>query len=86
MAASVSARPTWSDAVLGTRPLAWVGRVSYSTYLYHMPLVLLMGKLLPGFGGWAALPAYLAALMGVSWLSWRFVERPFLARRRTDSP
>jgi peptidoglycan/LPS O-acetylase OafA/YrhL len=86
MAAAVSARPSWSDAVLATKPLAWVGRVSYSTYLYHMPLVLLMGKLLPGFGGWAALPAYLAALMAVSWLSWRFVERPFLARRRADSP
>jgi peptidoglycan/LPS O-acetylase OafA/YrhL len=86
MAASVSARPTWSDAVLATRPLAWVGRVSYSTYLYHMPLVLLMGKLLPGFGGWAAMPAYLAALMAVSWLSWRFVERPFLARRSAVSP
>lgn len=86
MAAAVSARPSWSAAALAPRPLAWVGRVSYSTYLYHMPLVLLMGKLLPGFGGWMAFPLYLAALMGVSWLSYRFVERPFLARRRADSP
>ncbi len=39
-----------------------------------------------GLGGWAAFPVYLAALMGVSWLSYRFVERPFLARRRADSP
>ena len=86
LAAAVSARPAWSDAVLAPAPLAWVGRVSYSTYLYHMPLLLLMGKLLPGFGGWLALPAYLAALMALSGLSYRFVERPFLARRRADSP
>ncbi len=86
MAAAVSARPSWSHAVLAPAPLAWVGRVSYSTYLYHMPLVLLLTRLAPGLGGWLALPAYLAALMAVSWLSWRFVERPFLARRRAESP
>ena len=86
MAAAVSARPAWSAAVLAPSPLAWVGRVSYSTYLYHMPLVLLMGKLMPGFGGWTALPAYLATLLALSWLSYRYVESPFLARRRADSP
>jgi peptidoglycan/LPS O-acetylase OafA/YrhL len=86
LAAAVSARPAWSDAVLAPRPLAWAGRVSYSAYLYHMPLVLLMGKLLPGFGGWTALPAYLATLLALSWLSYRYVESPFLARRRADSP
>ncbi len=86
IAAAVSARPAWGDIVLAPRPLAWVGRVSYSTYLYHMPLLLLMGKLLPGFGGWLALPAYLAALLAISGLSYRFVERPFLAGRPPDSP
>jgi peptidoglycan/LPS O-acetylase OafA/YrhL len=86
LAAAVSARPAWGDAVLAPRPLAWVGRVSYSAYLYHMPLLLLMGKLLPGLGGWLALPAYLAALLALSGISYRWVESPFLARRRADSP
>lgn len=86
LACGVSGRPAWSDAVLAPAPLAWAGRVSYSAYLYHLPLLLLMGKLFPGFGGWLAFPAYLGILAAVSWLSWRFVEVPFLARRRPDSP
>lgn len=86
LAATVSARPAWAAAVLGRGPLAFAGRVSYSTYLYHMPLVLLMGKFLPGLGGAAAFPAYLATLAALSWLSWRFVETPFLARRPPARP
>jgi len=86
LAAAVSARPDWATAILGRGPLAFAGRVSYSAYLYHMPLLLLMGKFLPGLAGFAAFPAYLAALAAISWLSFRFVETPFLARRPAANP
>ena len=67
---------TWISAMLSRGPLPFVGRVSYSIYLYHLPLALMLATSLDALG-WAALPAYLAAVTFVGWLSWRFVEEPW---------
>lgn len=66
--------------VLGGGPLAFVGRVSYSAYLVHLPLLLVWNHGMGWLPRWLSLPLYLAALLALAWLSWRFVERPFLAR------
>jgi peptidoglycan/LPS O-acetylase OafA/YrhL len=34
---------------------------------------------------WLSLPLYLAAVFSLSWLSWRFIERPFLRRGSAGS-
>jgi peptidoglycan/LPS O-acetylase OafA/YrhL len=81
MFCAVSCRPAWGDRLLGAPPIAWVGKVSYSTYLYHVPLLLLFNKLLPAVDGWFAFPCWLAIVLGVSWTSWRFVEQPFMRAR-----
>ncbi len=66
--------------LLGTRPLVWVGGLSYSIYLWHWPAIVL--------GEWVVLrvtgeqppswlPVVLAvASVGPAWLSWRYVESP----------
>ncbi|WP_395792961.1 acyltransferase family protein [Aquimonas sp.] len=66
-------------------PLAWLGMVSYSLYLWHAPLLYL-------FNHWFARPAglldcvLLAALsMAVAGVSYRFIERPFLGARARRS-
>lgn len=69
--------PTWTSRLLARGPLAFVGRVSYSMYLYHLPVLLLLAPALPA-KSWLALPAYLAAAIAVAWVSWRCVERPWL--------
>jgi peptidoglycan/LPS O-acetylase OafA/YrhL len=72
-------------ALLGNPVLQFAGRVSYSAYLYHYPLLLLWNKFGPPLG-WLTLPLYLAVLFGIAWLSYRFVERPFMtaaARERS---
>jgi peptidoglycan/LPS O-acetylase OafA/YrhL len=63
------------------RPLAWLGMVSYSLYLWHAPLM-------HGFAQWAQRAAgpwdalgLTAASLVLAWLSYRFVERPFLGAR-----
>ena len=61
-------------------PVLFVGRTSYSTYLYHVPLLLLWNRFRIFEGSALALPAYLAFALIVAWLSWRLVERPFLRR------
>jgi peptidoglycan/LPS O-acetylase OafA/YrhL len=79
--AATLGRSTASRTLLGRGPLAFAGRVSYSAYLYHLPLLMLWNAFVPAAGGWLTLPAYAAALACVSWLSWRYVEQPFLAAR-----
>lgn len=60
---------------LTLRPLVWVGKISYSVYLWHWPLIILSRDHVENT------PFNLAVLGGLSllagWLSWRFVERPF---------
>ncbi|MEP9369114.1 acyltransferase family protein [Xanthobacter sp. VNH20] len=77
--------PTRMARVLALAPMPFVGRISYSLYLWHWPIIVLMrhyqnGERLDLACGAAALVLSLAA----AWLSWRFVEQPF--RRMRPSP
>ena len=65
------------------RPLAWLGRVSYSIYLTHFVLIQVFGPLLtrlagrlPAAGEIAVGTAYLCLVFGLSAVSHRFVEVP----------
>ena len=87
----LAARDVRWGRLLSTRPLQFLGAVSYSLYLYHGSVgwrfVSLMQKLIPGrWGSAMAIAVYLAGL-GVSILfsalMWRFIERPFLRLSQT---
>jgi len=70
----------WLDALFANRFVAWLGLISYSLYLWHWPVLSALhgqGWFEPGSRAVGALLAVGAALL-VSWLSYRFVERPFL--------
>lgn len=63
--------------VLGWKPLRWVGVRSYGIYLWHFPIIVLTtpGGVANGRElGRAALQV--AAIFGVSALSWRYLEEP----------
>jgi peptidoglycan/LPS O-acetylase OafA/YrhL len=82
--------PLRSRPLLRNRALEGVGRLSYSIYLTHLPI--LFFALVPlAFGGnpktWEAASALrvlaaFAACLALSAATYRFIERPFLARRR----
>ena len=66
-----------SGRLLSTRPLRWFGRISYSLYLWHWPILVLAPVAL---GAALTLPQVLAcvlAAVGLAALSWRFIEEPF---------
>ncbi len=74
-------------SALAWRPLAYVGKISYGIYLYHeFARHLTWTVLLPGLEGWPRparyglrVAAFLAISLGLASISYRVLERPFLA-------
>ncbi|KFI31711.1 acyltransferase [Haematobacter massiliensis] len=63
--------------ILSLRPVVWLGLISYSTYLWHQPLMAFARLRLAEepHAGVMALLVIASVLLG--WLSWRWVEQPF---------
>lgn len=74
------------SAFLNSRPLQYLGRVSYSTYLFHVPIITILQTAIWRFISpadrlqlfvWTISSAAVATLL-VSELAWRYIEEPFL--------
>ncbi len=63
--------------VLGLPPVVWLGRISYSVYLVHWPLVSLYKYAFQRELDGATQALLIALSIALGWLQWRFVERPF---------
>ena len=61
--------------MLGSRPLAWLGRVSYGWYLWHYPLIILGVVLVPGIGVLGKLAWGIVGLL-LAIATQRYIERP----------
>lgn len=73
----------WRDVWLDTKPLRFLGRVSYSWYLWHWPILVLAFAL---FGRTAPIGMAAAALSLLpAWLSWKWVEQRVRYMDRGDS-
>jgi peptidoglycan/LPS O-acetylase OafA/YrhL len=72
--------------VLRAKPLQWLGRLSYSVYMVHWPLLVFfnpIGQALPEPYRSVLKVVYVAALLGVSVLTFHWVERPWRERFRS---
>ncbi len=63
--------------VLSSKPLVWIGLISYPLYLWHWPLLVFFGII--KFGPLTLLERelILVASMVLAWATYRFVEMPF---------
>ena len=59
---------------LASRPLVFIGRISYGLYLWHYPVALVVRQHL----GVAGLPVTVAISVVLAVMSWYFVELPFM--------
>lgn len=85
---------TWAG-FLGHPALRFLGNISYSVYLLHLPILRVLRET-PLVGTWAFLPVFLAATTVVAWISYRFFETPtrvwinrasaLLSRRQAVTP
>ncbi|MET4147154.1 peptidoglycan/LPS O-acetylase OafA/YrhL [Arthrobacter sp. UYCo732] len=62
---------------LNTRPIGYVGDISYSLYLWHWPVIVLFGVLIPP-NSMVSLVLVLAVTAGLSAASYRWVEQSVL--------
>ena len=72
-----------SDPIFGNRWLTRVGLISYGLYLWHYPVFWFLGFF--GEGDYPGLPAVAVGLtvsFAAALVSYRYVEQPFLNRRR----
>lgn len=66
--------------LLAVRPLVFVGKISYSLYLVHWPLIVLVEYRQDARLDGLQAAAVIAASFALAWASWRFVEQPFRAK------
>jgi peptidoglycan/LPS O-acetylase OafA/YrhL len=67
-------------------PLAWLGRISYSLYLYHLPIFIAFGVYAGGFATTEMKVVAIALSVLAAALSFRFLEQPFLRRDGRPRP
>lgn len=68
--------------VLSLKPLAFIGLISYSLYLWHWPIIVFQGmesSLVSGVSVRMAKLITIVVSIAVATLSWKFVESPFRA-------
>ena len=62
------------------RPLAAIGLISYGLYLWHWPIFVIVRTERVGFDGWRLSVLRFALTFAVSYVSYRFLERPIRMR------
>jgi peptidoglycan/LPS O-acetylase OafA/YrhL len=70
--------------LLGYRWPVFIGLISYSTYLWHQPLLVFARLRSVNEPSTGLLVALLLASIGLAYLTWRYVEGPFRDRRRVS--
>jgi peptidoglycan/LPS O-acetylase OafA/YrhL len=69
-------------AFLAWRPFCFLGTISYSVYLFHFGMFDAADRNWSDWSGPARMAVMIPAALFVGWLSYKYVEAPFLKRRK----
>lgn len=61
--------------VLGNKPLLWIGGISFSLYLVHMPVIAFYRIWYQAIGGWGEYIGLITASLALGYLFWYTVEK-----------
>ena len=73
-----------ASRLLTVRPMVFVGLISYSLYLWHWPMICLLGYFGLKIGALEVCAVTVASVV-LSWVSWKFVETPMRRSSRKMS-
>ncbi|KAE8763152.1 acyltransferase family protein [Georgenia thermotolerans] len=80
LVAALLGPPTRFQRLMRLRPLEWLGRRSYSVYLWHWPVILIADAVVPtaydSAAHWVLRAAAVGVTLGAAALSFRLVEEP----------
>ena len=66
--------------VLASRVLCWLGTISYSLYLWHLPIYVWLNRFAPSMSPWLLAPLAIGSSLGIAQLSYQVIERRFIQR------
>jgi peptidoglycan/LPS O-acetylase OafA/YrhL len=76
---SSGSRP--ANRLLDNRTAQYFGKISYSLYLWHFPVIIFGIALLPDQGWWTYILLFIV-MLGISHVSFHFIEEPFRRSKR----
>ncbi|HMZ07790.1 MAG TPA: acyltransferase family protein [Anaerolineales bacterium] len=68
---------TWMGVLLGNAPLTFIGKISYSLYLWHWPIIIFAGVYLIRPMTPVEIAAAVLLTFAISIASWMWIETPF---------
>ncbi len=75
----------WIKRLASWEPAGWVGKISYSMYVFHWPLLLVLESMMPLHTNLllrlVQFKVYMIVLVGLSWVSHRYFESWFLKQK-----
>jgi peptidoglycan/LPS O-acetylase OafA/YrhL len=75
-----ASRDTWAGRILSLPPLVWIGRISFSAYLWHQPVFVFWRiRSIEPPSNWVMVGLILLTV-ALAALTWRFVEQPFRSK------
>ncbi len=85
MVIATSGQQNLANRLLALQPMQWLGKISYSVYLVHWPLVCIASSTVSLYPKSVRVAVVFGSIL-LGWMSWRWIESPFRVRLNCLAP